>query len=327
MRPVALLLAGLFCFASLRRMALAAGISLTICAPILYAQADFQVESNLVVLHATVADHQGRVVRDLPVTTFHVYEDGAPQNIVLFQQEDTPVTVGLVVDNSGSMRRKVPEVVAAATAFARSSNPEDQMFIVNFNERVWLGLPPGEAFVSDPDKLKAALLQIRSSGETALYDAIASALGHVRESPLSKRVLIVLSDGGDNASTRRFPEILSLLQQSNVIVYTVGLFDEYDKDRNPAVLKQLAKVSGGQAFFPKEVPDVTNVLQAVSRDIRNQYTIGYVPTNGKQDGTYRDVRVDLTGAHANLWTVRTRTGYFAAPQDSAPTGSQKAKER
>jgi len=283
------------------------------------------VESNLVVLHAAVADHQGRMVRDLPVTAYHVYEDGAPQAIVLFRHEDTPVTVGLVVDNSGSMQRKLPEVVAAATAFARSSNPEDQMFIVNFNEQVWLGLPPGKAFVSDPDALKVAMLQIRASGETALYDAITSALGHVRESPLSRRVLIVLSDGGDNASTRRFPEILSLVQQSNVVVYTVGLFDEYDKDRNPTLLRQLAKVSGGEAFFPKEVPDVTNVLQAVSRDIRNQYTIDYVPTNGKRDGTYRNIRVNLSKLMPILWTVRTRTGYFAAPPDSRLRGRRRLK--
>ena len=312
---------------SSRRLALAAGFGLAFCAPMLCAQADFQVESDLVVLHVTVTDHHGRVVRDLPMSAFHIYEDGAPQGTMLFRYEDTPVSVGLVVDSSGSMRRKLPEVVAATTTFARSSNPEDQMFVVNFNEHVWLGLPSGEAFVSDPDELRAAMLQIRANGETALYDAVASALVHIRGSTLQRKVLIVLSDGGDNASKRRFPEILSLVQQSDVVVYTVGLFDEYDKDRNPGVLKQLARVSGGEAFFPKEIPDVTNVLQAASRDIRNQYTIGYVPTNGKQDGTYRNVRVKLTGAHADRWIVHTRTGYFAVPPDSALTGSQKAKER
>ena len=185
---------------------------------------------------------------------------------------------------------------------------------------------PDEAFVSDPDELKAAMLQIHAKGETALYDAVATALEHIRESPLQKKVLIVLSDGGDNASTHRFPQVLAMVQQSDVIVYTVGLFDEYDTDRNPGVLKQLAKASGGEAFFPQEIPDVTNVLQAVSRDIRNQYTIGYVPTNGKRDGTYRNVRVKLTGPHADRWIVRTRTGYFAASPDSVVSESQKAKE-
>ena len=297
------------------------------CAPQLQAQADFQVDANLVVLHATVADHQGRVVRDLPKDEFRVYEDGVPQKVTLFRHEDTPVAVGLVVDNSGSMRRKLPEVVAAASAFARSSNAEDQMFVVNFNEHVSLGLPLNKAFVSDPDELHAAMLQIYARGQTALYDAVAAALVHIRESPLQKKVLIVLSDGGDNASARKFPEILSMVQRSDVVVYTVGLFDEYDRDRNPGVLKQLAKASGGEAFFPSEVSDVTNVLQAVSRDIRNQYTIGYVPTNGKPDGTYRKVAVKLTGPHADRWIVRTRMGYFAAPPDSVVGESQKTKER
>ena len=327
MRPVALLLAEFFRIACPRRVALAAGFGLALCAPILCAQADFQVESDLVVLHVTVADHQGRVVRDLPMSAFHIYEDEVPQPTVLFRSEDTPVAVGLVVDNSGSMRRKLQEVVAATAAFARSSNPEDQMFVANFNEHVWLGLPPGEAFVSDRDELNAAMLQIRANGKTAIYDAIASALGHIRQSPLPRKVLIVLSDGGDNASKRKFPDILSLLQKSDVVVYTVGLFDEYDKDRNPGVLRQLAKVSGGEAFSPKEMSDVTSVLQAASRDIRNQYTIGYVPTNGKHDGTYRNVRLKLTGDHADQWIARTRPGYFAAPPDSALTKSQKARGR
>ncbi len=303
-------------------------IVLAVCAPELRAQpADFQVSANLVVLHVTVADRQGRVARDLPKDAFQVFEDGVPQNVALFRHEDTPVAVGLVVDNSGSMRRKLPEVVAAAAAFARSSNAGDQMFVVNFNERVSLGLPPGEAFVSDPEELHAAMLRIYARGQTALYDAVAAALVHIRESPLRKKVLIVLSDGGDNASTRKFPEVLSMIQRSDVVTYTVGLFDEYDRDRNPGVLKQLAKASGGEAFFPKRVRDVTNVLQAVSRDIRNQYSIGYVPMNGKQDGTYRKVTVKLTGPHADRWIVRTRMGYFAGSPDSTAGEPQKTKER
>lgn len=297
------------------------------CAPELHAQADFQVDANLVVLHVAVTDHQGRVVRDLPKSAFQVYEDGLPQSLTLFRHEDTPVAVGLVVDNSGSMRRKLPEVVAAAAAFARSSNPEDQMFVVNFNEHVSLDLPPGKSFVSDPDELKALMLQVQARGQTALYDAVATALAHIRESPLQKKVLIVISDGGDNASTHRFPEVLSMVQQSDVVVYTVGVFDEYDDDRNPGVLKQLAKTSGGEALFPEEVPDVTKVLQRVSRDIRNQYTLGYVPTNEKRDATYRNVRVKIAAPHADRWIVRTRMGYFAAATDSPAAESQKSKER
>jgi VWFA-related protein len=300
---------------------------LALCAPALPPQAVFQADASLVVLHVTVADRQGKFIRDLTKAAFQVSEDGQPQSLTLFRHEDAPVAVGLVVDNSGSMRRKLADVVAAAAAFARSSNTEDQMFVVDFNENVSLGLPPGEPFVSDPGKLNAAMLQIHAKGETALYDAVAAALVHIRQSPLPRKVLIVLSDGGDNASMRRFPDVLEMVQQSDVLVYTVGLFDEYDEDRNPGVLKQLAKTSGGEAFFPEEIPDVTKVLQAVSRDIRNQYTIGYVPANAKRDGKYRNVRVKLIGPHAGRWIVRTREGYFAPPPAWNASGSRKAASK
>ena len=269
-------------------------------------------------LNVTVADHDGKFIRDLPQEDFRVSEDGAPQQIKLFRHEDVPVAVGLVVDNSGSMRRKVSDVIAAAAEFARSSNPQDQMFVVNFNEHVSFGLPESEAFVSDPNKLRAALDQIRARGETALYDAVARALEHIGESPLEKRVLIVLSDGGDNASRTVLPRVLTMIEESNVIVYTVGLFDEYDTDRNPGVLKRLARMSGGEAFFPEEIPEVMDVLQVISRDIRNQYTIGYIPSNRKRDGTYRAVSVKLVGPHAKRWIARTRMGYVALPAGSFP---------
>ena len=273
--------------------------------------ADFNVDVNLVVLNVSVAD-RGRFVDRLPQSAFQIFEDGVEQQIRLFRREDAPVAVGLVVDNSGSMLRKLPDVVAAAGEFARSSNPQDQMFVIHFNEHVSPSLPAGQPFVSDPNLLQAAMATIHARGQTALYDAIDTALAHVRQSPLQKKVLIVLSDGGDNASRHRLEDAIATIQQSDVIVYTVGLFDEYDHDRNPAVLKRLAKVSGGVAFFPKEISDATAVLQAVSRDIRNQYTIGYAPTNDKHDGTYRQVRIKLMGRHSERWTARTRPGYVAA---------------
>lgn len=296
---------------------LAAAIGLPLGSLELCAQADFEVDANLVVLHVTVANRRGRPVPDLPKTAFQVYEDGVPQTLTLFRREDAPVAVGLVVDNSGSMRRKLPEVVAAAGAFARSSNQQDRMFVVHFNEHVSLGLPPDEPFVSSPEELGAAMLRIHAKGETALYDAVLVALDHIGQSALQKKVLIVVSDGGDNASAHGFQQLLAAVQRSDVIIYTVGLFDEYDKDRNPDVLRRLAKESGGQAFFPKEIPEVTDVLQAVSRDIRNQYTIGYVPSNGKRDGTYRTLNVKLMGPHAGHWTARTRAGYVALPPEKA----------
>jgi Ca-activated chloride channel family protein len=313
-----------------RSLAGTAGVLLTFVGlafwvPKLRAQADFQVNANLVVLRVTVADPQGKAVPDLPRSAFHIVEDDVPQTVTLFQHEDSPVAVGLVVDNSGSMLLKLPHVVAAATAFARSSNPGDQMFVVNFNESVSLGLPPGQAFVSNPGQLKTAMLQIRARGQTALYDAVATALEHIRESPLQEKVLIVLSDGGDNASSIRFAEVLDQEQRSDTIVYCVGLFDAHDKDRNPSVLGQLAQASGGTAYFPKEIPEVKGILAAVSRDIRDQYTIGYIPVNGKRDGTFRRIRVTLTGPNSDRWSVRTRPGYFSPLPDAGGGEAQRAK--
>jgi VWFA-related protein len=286
-------------------------------APELRSQADFRADSNLVVLQVTVTDRRGPV-GVLPESAFHIYEDGVPQTPTLFRHEDVPVAVGLVVDNSGSMERKLPDVVAAADVFARTSNPEDRMFVVNFNEHVTLGLPVGEAFVSSPDQLRAAMLRIQARGRTALYDAVALALDHIAASTLQKKVLIVVSDGGDNASKLTFARLLLRVQRSDVVIYTVGLFDEYNTDRNPGVLRQLAKASGGEAFFPDEIPNVVGVLKAVSHDIRNQYTLGYISTNTTMDGTYRGVRVAVGAPHSSQWIVRTRAGYFAPRVNSTP---------
>ncbi len=275
-------------------------------------QADFNVDVSLVVLNVSVTDRGGKIVGNLPQSAFQVFEDGVAQQVRLFRREDAPVAVGLVVDNSGSMLRKLPDVVAAAGEFARSSNAQDQMFVIHFNERVSPTLPAGKAFVSDPDLLQAAMATIHAKGQTALYDAIDAALAHIRQSSLQKKVLIVLSDGGDNASRRHLEEVMATIQQSDVMVYTVGLFDEYDNDKNPGVLKRIAKVSGGETFLPKEISGATGVLQAISRDIRNQYTLGYAPSNEKRDGAYRQLQVKLVGPHTDRLTARTRTGYVPA---------------
>lgn len=287
-------------------------------AALVWAQADFSVDSALVLLHVTVQDHHGGFIDKLPEADFHVYENGVPQKITVFGREDTPVAVGLVVDNSGSMRLKLPQVVAAADAFAHSSNPQDQMFVVNFNEHVSLGLPKGVPFVSSPDALRTAMLKIHARGETALYDAIALAYAHVGESSLQRKVLIIVSDGGDNASALGLNTVRDMIMGSNVLVYTVGLFDPEDPDRNPGVLKRLAHISGGQAFFPDEIPQVVHVLETISGEIRHQYTIGYIPANGARDGSYRRIAIKLSGPHSNRWAARTRPGYVAALPAAEP---------
>jgi Ca-activated chloride channel family protein len=285
------------------------------------------VSTSLVVLHATAQDHKGSLVSGLGQDSFQVYEDGVLQPIKYFSHDDTPVTVGLVIDNSGSMRSKRSEVIAAALAFARSSNPQDQMFVVNFNEHVRFGLPGDTPFTDQAPRLEAALATIITSGQTALYDALDAALEHLKKGSRDKKVLIVISDGGDNASKQKLAQVMALARQSDAIIYTIGLFDEQDDDRNPRVLKQLAAETGGEVFLPESIKDAVPVCERIARDIRNQYTIAYVPTNRRQDGTFRtiEVRAVKTGsAGRGRLSIRTRPGYRAPlasevrPTTSAP---------
>jgi VWFA-related protein len=234
------------------------------------------------------------------------------------------VTVGLVVDNSGSMKPKRHDVIAAALAFAHSSNPQDQMFVVNFNEKASFGLPGNIAFTDQVAQLQLALSRVAADGETALYDAIAVALEHLKKGNRDKKVLIVVSDGGDNASKHTLAEIMALVRQPGVIIYTIGIFDDQDADRNPGVLKRLANDTGGEAFLPESLKDVAPACDQIARDIRNQYTIAYVPTNRKRDGSYRRVQVKASAPGRGRLSVRTRAGYFAP--SALPSAAAKATD-
>jgi Ca-activated chloride channel family protein len=284
-----------------------------------------RVNADSVVLHATVQDRKGILVSGLGKDNFQVYEDGVLQQIDYFSHEDIPVTVGLVVDNSGSMGPKRPEVIAAALAFARSSNPADQMFVVNFNENVSFGLPDNTPFTDQAAQLRVALSRIAADGETALYDAVAAALEHLKKGNRDKKVLIVISDGGDNASKHNLAEIRAMAGHPDAIIYTIGLFIAEDPDRNPGVLKRLAKDTGGEAFLPESVGEVLPICERIARDIRNQYTIAYAPANTKQDGTYRVIQVKVGApGHGRLF-VRTRAGYYA-PSKPQPVPTDAANQ-
>lgn len=270
-----------------------------------------KVNVDMVVLHATVRNRKGVLVSGLGKGDLQVYEDGVLQAITYFSHEDIPVTAGLVIDNSGSMGQKRSDAIAAALAFARSSNPDDQMFVVNFNEHVSFGLPPGTPFTDQSAQLEAALSRIMANGETALYDAVAAALDHLKRGNRDKKVLIVISDGGDNASVHHLAQVMAMAGQSDAIIYTLGLFDEDDPDRNPNDLKRLARATGGEAFLPASLNDIIPICQQIAHDIRNQYTIAYVPTNRQLDGTYRIIRVRAGTPEGERLVVRTRTGYYA----------------
>jgi Ca-activated chloride channel family protein len=274
-------------------------------------QSAVKLNVDLVVLHATVQDGKRTSVSGLVKEDFQVYEDGVLQQVNAFSHEDIPVTVGLVIDNSGSMMPKRAEVIFAAEAFARSSNPDDQFFVVNFNEKVSFGLPRDTPFANKAASLEMALSTIRANGETALYDAVDAALEHLKKGDRDKKVLILISDGGDNASHHNLTQVMAAAKKSEAIIYTIGLFDFDDPDRNPRMLKHLAEATGGEAFLPESVKEAVPICERIARDIRSQYTIAYVPTNTDQDGKYRVIQVKARNPRLGRLSVRTRAGYYA----------------
>ena len=278
------------------------------------------VDVGLVVLPVIVTDRKGKVVSGLGAESFHVFEDGRPQQIALFEPEDVPVTVGLAIDNSGSMRSKRPEVAAAAVEFAQSSNPQDQMFVVNFNQTVSMGLPKGVPFTSDVTQLLGAVSRNRAFGNTALYDGLAVALEHLKAGTANRKALIVISDGGDNASRLSFPELLKRAEASNAQIYTLGVYDEMYSGEDLGVLKRLAKVTGGKPYFPESPTQITGICQQIARDLRHQYTLGYHPSNPTPGDRYHIIRVTATATGNGRLHVSTRAGYLmpSAPQTAPP---------
>ena len=266
---------------------------------------------NLVLLDVSVKDSRGGYVTGLSKTNFQVYEDGHKRDITQFASVDTPVTLGLVVDNSGSMRFKRPEVVTAGLAFAKQSNPQDEFFVINFNNSVVRGLAPQTLFTDNLQALRAGLYYGQPAGQTALYDAVAYALKHLEYGHRDKRTLIVVSDGGDNVSKTSFADLLKVIEASRATVYTVGLYDADDQDLNPGVLRKMSSISGGEFFQPEKLSDVVPVFDKISKDIRNCYAVGYVPDEINDKRVVRSVKVTAAENDRKL-LVRTRTTYSTA---------------
>ena len=275
------------------------------------------VDVDLVIFNVTVTDSKGRHVSGLKASDFHVYEENRLQDIDLFNAENVPASIGLVIDNSGSMRNKRADVDKAALAFARASNPEDEMFVVNFNENVYLGLPPSIPFTNDLEQIRSALLRTLPVGLTALYDALALGIEHLKTGTRYRKALVVLSDGGDNASRRPLDDVLRIAQHSSATIYAIGIYDETDRDRNPRVLRKIAELSGGRAYFPDSLTDLERVWSDIAGAIRSQYTIGYHSSNPNRDGMFRKVKITASRNGQGL-RVTTRDGYFAPSAKSIP---------
>jgi VWFA-related protein len=302
---------------NLLRMAAIAPFTRGLLAETDTADTPFTITSTVerVILDVSVKDRRNHYVTDLQEKSFRVLENGRPQPIIHFSSADTPVTVGLVLDDSGSMRPKRPEVVMAGLAFAKESNPDDQFFVVNFNNYIAPGLPDGMAFTDDLQTLRAALYMGNPEGQTALYDAIVFSLKHLEKGRQPKKTLIVVSDGGDNVSRASFQEVVGLVQASEATIYTVGLFAEDDSDRNPRALRKLARLSGGDYFNPSELDDVIPIFHQIAKDIRHRYTITYAP-DPHLDATahpVRSIQVEARNAQNEKLKVRTRTQYSFEP--------------
>ena len=286
-------------------------LSLFLAVPHAQQSATFHAASSeLVVLPVVVTHDNGVYVSDLSADRFTVYDNGRPQTVSLFSTEDTPVSVALVVDDSLSMHGKVGQVTAAATVFARSSNPDDELFVIEFNDHVREPVAGGAMRASDPQALEDALLSMRPDGQTALYDALIAALDRLDRAGHPRKVILLISDGGDNASGARLDDVLARARRSNVTIYAIGLFERGAPDTNPDVLQKLADTTGGERYLPASAGPLVSACRRIAREIRSGYTIGYVPPD--RDGAFHRVRVMVQGPGAKNLNVRTRPGYFAA---------------
>jgi Ca-activated chloride channel family protein len=280
------------------------------------------VSVNLVLIPAIVTDARGAFVAGLKAEDFRVLENGRQQELTVFEVGDTPVTVGLVVDHSRSMGSKLPGVAAAVNSFAHTSNRQDEMFVVDFNDDVSIELMNGKAFTSDPKELQEALGAVSARGRTALYDAISEGLHHLQYGHWQKKALVIISDGGDNASRLKYSHVLAQARQSQVLIYSIVLAGSDNVEENPQLLRRLSKDTGGIAYFPHPGESVESASAQIARDLREQYTLGYIPQDLKQSDKFRKIEVRIVATGHGKLHVRTRQGYSPAASKSIPASPE-----
>jgi VWFA-related protein len=289
------------------------GILMTVaaCAALPQQQPLFRAHSDLVVVHAMVEDRRGRAVADLTRDNFLVYDDNRPQTLTMFSAADAPATIGLLIDNSTSMANKRERVIAAAVEFASLSHPDDEVFVLTFNEHVRVAWPLQVLNASSLSVLRSTLGdQIGARGQTALYDAVLSGLERLSHGSHPRQVLVLVSDGGDNASRHAVTDMMSAVESSNAMVYAVSMRDRVDPGDH-GLLRRLSERTGGETFSTEDVADVPDALAHIARDIRATYTLGFVPSNPSRDGKRRELRVVARQPGGPTLRVRARSGYMA----------------
>jgi len=271
----------------------------------------YRFDARLVLLHASVVDKNGKLLTNIPQSAFKILEDGVEQPLKLFRREDVPVSMGIIVDNSGSMNGKRARVAAAALELVKQSNPDDEVFIVNFNDDTHID----QVLTNDAKKLQAALARMESRGGTAMRDALSTSIDYVKKNgKKDKKVLVVITDGNDNSSNISLEQVLRKSRDSEVLIYAIGLLSEEEaRDARAAkkALKTLTEAAGGMDYYPKNLSDVEEITPRVAREIRNQYILGYTSSNQTLDGSFRQIKVTVNGFGRP--TVRTRNGYYATP--------------
>jgi VWFA-related protein len=264
-------------------------------------------------LNASVIDGSGQPVENLTQDAFHVYEDGVPQTIIGFRHEDVPVSLGILIDSSGSMYDKRAAVDAASLDMVKLSNRQDEAFLVDFSSEAYID----QDFTNSIEKLQQGLAYIKSSGGTAMYDAVIASADYLsKNAKRSKQVLLIVTDGDDNASSGTLEQTIRRVQDlDGPQIYCIGLLFGEDVSHSEArhsreVLSELAAQTGGQAYFPRSLREVDGIAHEVAQDIRSQYTIEYRSTKSPELGGYRQIHVEAKEKGYRGLQVRTRTGYF-----------------
>lgn len=287
---------------------------------LLLLQAIITVHTELVVVPVVVTDSHGRHVSGLKQENFHVYEDGRPRPTSVFHHGDAPITLGLVVDRSQSMRPKASALMAAVSALLQTIREDDELFAVDFNDRVSFELPEDHPFTNDPKRLEAALARVNAEGQTALYDGVAEGLRQLRSGHGERRALVVISDGGDNVSRLKYADVMALARRSDAVIYAIGLLGSApaEEDEDAGLLKRLCKDTGGVAYFPRTAEEIVEMSARVAADLREEYTLGFEPDDRADARAFRKIEVKVTAAGEGRLRVRTRSGYLSAGASAKP---------